>query len=44
LSQIHYQKIHMSFKPWAFSQNGHVPLVKVDNVINLDNLENNELQ
>jgi hypothetical protein len=43
-SQIHYQKLHVSFKPWAFSQNGHVPLVKVDNVINLDNLENHELQ
>jgi len=34
----------MSFKPWAFSQNGHVLLVKVDNVINFDKLENHELQ
>jgi len=34
----------MSFKPWAFSQNGHVSLMKVDNIINLDNLENHELQ
>jgi len=34
----------MSFKPWAFSQNGHVHLVKVDNTINLDSLKNHELQ